>query len=179
MARRADARAHLLGQCVPHRQGREGEAQRARGWIRSRGWTRGWTRSKDRRADRRRSRSGCSADAVFVEHPNLGNASGTARDRATMAAGVEAGRAMLARRHDGDRRHVVTGPTSVVTRTRWEGEAGHRRRAAGPAGTVLAADVAMFVELDADGRILRQENYDCYLPPSAVPSGMAHVTEGP
>ena len=113
-----------------------------------------------------------SADAVFVEHPNLVNASGTARDRATMAAGVEAGRAMLARRHYGDRRHVVTGPTSVVTRTRWEGELAID---AGPwsAGTVLAANVAMFVELDADGRILRQENYDCYLPPSADPSGMA------
>jgi hypothetical protein len=102
-------------------------------------------------------------DAVFVEHPNLVNPGGGERDRDAMEAGLEAGRALLARQAYSDRRHVVAGPGIVVTRTRWEGELAID---AGPwsAGTVLAADIAMFVELGADGRIRRQENYDCYLP---------------
>lgn len=105
-----------------------------------------------------------SADAVFVEHPNLINPNGSRRDRDAMAAGVEAGRALLSRQAYRDRRHVVAGSASVVTRTRWEGElAVDAGRWA--AGTVLKAEIAMFVEFDADGLIVRQENYDCYLPP--------------
>lgn len=106
-------------------------------------------------------------DAVFVEHPNTVNPTGTERDRATMAEGVEAGRAMLSRQGYRDRRHAVIGPRDVVTRARWEGELAID---VGPwaAGTVLAAHVAMFVELAPDGRIRRQENYDCYLPVDAA-----------
>lgn len=104
-----------------------------------------------------------ATDGVFVEHPNLANPTGSERDRDAMAAGVEAGRGMLARQTYRDRRHVVVGADHVATRARWEGELAVD---VGPwaAGTVLAADIAMFVELDADGRIRRQENYDCYLP---------------
>lgn len=104
-----------------------------------------------------------STDAVFVEHPNLVNPAGTQRDREAMAAGVEAGRALLARQAYRDRRHLVASPGTVITRARWEGQLAVD---AGPwpAGTVLEADIAMFVEVDARGRIRRQENYDCYLP---------------
>lgn len=104
-----------------------------------------------------------TADAVFVEHPNLVNPAGSQRDRDAMAAGVEAGRALLARQAYRDRHHVVTSSGVVVTRARWEGQLAVD---AGPwsAGTVLEADIAMFVEIDAHGRIRRQENYDCYLP---------------
>lgn len=102
-------------------------------------------------------------DAVFIEHPNAVNPAGTKRDRASMMAGVEAGRALLARQVYRDRRHLVTGPRSAVTRARWEGELAID---AGPwpAGTVLKADIAMFIDFDADGRVQRQENFDCYLP---------------
>lgn len=104
-----------------------------------------------------------SADAVFVEHPNLVNPAGSQRDREAMAAGVEAGRALLTRQAYRDRHHVVASPGVVVTRARWEGQLAID---AGPwtAGMVLEADIAMFVEMDAQGRIRRQENYDCYLP---------------
>ncbi len=104
-----------------------------------------------------------SADAVFVEHPNLVNPTGSRRDRDAMAAGVEAGRALLTRQAYRRRQHLVTSPGVVVTRARWEGQLAVE---AGPwtAGTVLEADIAMFVEFDAHGRIRRQENYDCYLP---------------
>ena len=103
------------------------------------------------------------ADAVFVEHPNVVNPSGSERDRDAMAAGVEAGRALLARQSYGDRRHLVAATGVVVTRTRWEGELA---KDSGPwtAGTVLEADIAMFIEMDVQGRICRQENYDCYRP---------------
>lgn len=102
-------------------------------------------------------------DAVFIEHPNMVNPSGSERDRDAMAAGVEAGRALLAWQAYRDRHHIAVEPGVVVTRARWEGALAADT---GPwtAGTVLAADVAMFVEVDAQGRIHRQENYDCYLP---------------
>lgn len=102
-------------------------------------------------------------DAVFIEHPNRVNPGGSERDRDAMAAGIEAGRALLASQAYRDRRHLVAGPGLVVTRARWQGELAAD---AGPwsAGTVLEADIAMFVELDEAGRIRRQENFDCYLP---------------
>lgn len=102
-------------------------------------------------------------DAVFVEHANLVNPSGGQRDRDAMAAGVAAGRALLAWQAYRDRRHVVAGPGMVVTRARWEGELAVDT-GPWPAGTPLTADIAMFVEVDGEGRIRRQENYDCYLP---------------
>lgn len=115
-----------------------------------------------------------AVDAVFVEHPNLVNPAGTERDREAMAGGLDAGRALLAWQAYRDRRHVVASPATVVTRARWEGQLAVD---AGPwpAGTVLAADVAMFVDIDDDGRIRRQENYDCYLPVS----GLARQPQAP
>ncbi len=59
--------------------------------------------------------------------------------------------------------HLPTVGGTLVTRAVWEGELAID---AGPLvrGTRLRADIAMFFEF-RDGRILRQENFDCYGPP--------------
>lgn len=101
-------------------------------------------------------------DAVFVERPNLVNPRGSTRDRATLEAGVQAGRRVLRWQRYAVRDHVQSGPT-VATRLHWSGELA---TALGdwPAGTVLRAHCVAHYEIRA-GRIARIEQHDCYEPP--------------
>ena len=101
-------------------------------------------------------------DAEFVEHPNVFRPAGSRRDRAGMLAGLDAGRAMLARQSFDDRAHDVLDRTRVFTRATWRGELA-TAVGAYPVGTRLRADVAMLVEF-AGGQVVRQENWDCYHP---------------
>jgi ketosteroid isomerase-like protein len=102
-------------------------------------------------------------DVRFLERPNLVNPTGGVRDRATMAAGIEAGRALLAWQTYEPRDHVAAGDT-VVTRIRWSGELAV---AAGPwlAGTRLAAWCVGHYRF-RDGRIALIEQHDCYEQPA-------------
>jgi ketosteroid isomerase-like protein len=99
--------------------------------------------------------------ARFVEYPNLVAPSGRKRDVAAAGAARQHSRRLLARNRFDVREHIVSGDR-VVTRAGWTGtlaiDAGDW-----PAGTELRAECCMVFTV-RDGRILRQENYDCYLP---------------
>jgi ketosteroid isomerase-like protein len=99
--------------------------------------------------------------ARFLEHPNLVAPVGRKRDAATAAAAREHSRALLAGHRFDVHEHIVAGDR-VVTRATWSGtlaiDAGPW-----PAGTELRAECCMVFTV-RDGRILRQENYDCYHP---------------
>jgi ketosteroid isomerase-like protein len=99
-----------------------------------------------------------------VEHPNLVAPTGRRRDAAaTRAARAHVG-TLLARHRFDVHEHIVAGDR-VVTRTAWTGtlaiDAGHW-----PAGTELRAECCMVFTV-RDGRILRQDTYDCYEPVAA------------
>lgn len=102
-------------------------------------------------------------DVLFVERPNLVSPHGSERDRATMAAGIAAGRALLAWQTYEPLGHIVSGDT-VVTRMRWTSELAVD---AGPwqKGTRLAAWCVAHYTLRG-GRIARIEQHDCYEPPT-------------
>jgi ketosteroid isomerase-like protein len=100
-------------------------------------------------------------DARFVEHPNLVAPSGRRRDAAAALAAREHSRRLLGRHRFDVREHIVSGDR-VVTRATWTGtlaiDAGTLS-----AGSELSAECCMVFTV-RDGRILRQENYDCYGP---------------
>ena len=100
-------------------------------------------------------------DVEIIEHPNAIARSGNRRDRAGALEGVRAGRAMMAWQSLEDVRYLTADET-VVVRAVWRGALA---QAVGgmPAQGRITADVAMFFQL-RNGRILRQENYDCYQP---------------
>jgi ketosteroid isomerase-like protein len=104
-------------------------------------------------------------DARFVEHPSLVAPSGRRRDVIAARAGLEHGRALLAEQAIDVLGHVACGD-AVVTRAVWTGalavDAGPL-----PAGTALRAQCCMVFTV-RDGRIVHQENYDCYDPVEAV-----------
>jgi ketosteroid isomerase-like protein len=94
----------------------------------------------------------------FLERPNLINPAGTERDLEQIVASAEAGRRMLSDQSFEVVDHLVDGDR-VVTRVVWRGTLAD-------GGTSLRADSSMHFEL-RDGRIVRQENYDCFHPPAA------------
>jgi ketosteroid isomerase-like protein len=100
----------------------------------------------------------------FVEHPNLFSPQGSDRDVERIMASLEQGRRLLAGQRYEVLGHAVDGET-VVTRVRWTGtlavEAGPL-----PAGTALEAHSSMWFTV-RDGRIARQENYDCFTAPAS------------
>ncbi len=98
----------------------------------------------------------------FLERPNVFNQAGSDRDRATMLAGVDIGRSLLASQRFEPLAHVVDGDT-VVTRMRWTGELA---KDAGPyrAGTTLTAWCVAHCRI-VDGRIAHIEQHDCYETP--------------
>jgi len=102
-------------------------------------------------------------DARFVERPCLVSPLGQERDRASALAGLARGRELLSAQRIDVRDHIVAGDR-VVTRAVWTGALA---RDAGPlrAGTELRADSSMFFTV-RDGRIVAQENFDCYHPPA-------------
>jgi ketosteroid isomerase-like protein len=104
--------------------------------------------------------------ARFVERPNLVAPAGRERDVAAARDARERSRSLMAAHAFDVREHIVA-DDRVVTRAMWTGTLA---QAAGPlpAGTQLRADCCMVFTL-RDGRIVRQENYDCYHP-VAVPA---------
>ena len=100
-------------------------------------------------------------DVVFVEHPNLVSPQGSRRDRSALLASFESGRRLMAEQRLDDL-EVLPAGDYVVARAAWSGTpAGD----AAPlrAGSTLLARLAMFFTV-RDGRVFRQENYDCYEP---------------
>lgn len=99
-------------------------------------------------------------EARFVEHPSSINPEGSQRDRHAMLGGLMVARGLLAWQRYDQREHDQLGPDRVATRARWQGQllmdVGSLRR-----GQVVTAHVALFVTL-RDGRIVHQENFDCY-----------------
>jgi ketosteroid isomerase-like protein len=100
-------------------------------------------------------------DVLFVEHPNLVSPQGSRRDRSTLLATFESGRRLMAEQRL-ENLEVLLAGEYVVARAAWSGtlavDAGPM-----PAGATLHAKLAMFFTV-RDGRIFRQENYDCYEP---------------
>lgn len=100
-------------------------------------------------------------DCLFLEHPNLIHPTGTRRDKQQMLDGFEAGRKLMASQSYTVRTLLASGDT-VAAQVTWRGTVGMD---AGPmrAGDELVAHAAMFVRVK-DGRIVRQENHDCFEP---------------
>ena len=101
-------------------------------------------------------------DVVLVEHPNRLVAEGKTRRLADARVAFEAGRKAVSAQRYGIRT-VVTEEATVALQVEWEGTL------AVPLGALEAGDVmrcasAMFLRFDTDGRILRQDNYDCFPP---------------
>jgi ketosteroid isomerase-like protein len=97
-----------------------------------------------------------------VERPNLFNPRGGERDRDQALASLARGRALVAGQRFDVRERLVVGET-VATLVVWTGTLA----ADAPplrAGTPLRADSAMWFAV-RDGRIVRQETYDCFHPP--------------
>ena len=97
----------------------------------------------------------------LVEHPNVVAPTGRMRDRAVALAARGHARRLLSSNRFDVREHIVAGER-VVTCVGWTGvlaiDAG-----AWPAGTEMRAECCMVFTV-RDGRILRQETYDCYEP---------------
>lgn len=100
----------------------------------------------------------------FLEHPNLVSPRGSHRDRTQVLAAVVAGRKLLREQRFDVVGHVAAGD-SVASRVVWTGTLAIE---APPfaAGTQLRADSSMHFTL-RDGRIARQENFDCFHRPAA------------
>jgi ketosteroid isomerase-like protein len=104
-------------------------------------------------------------DARFVEHPNAIAPTGRRRDAEAARAALERSRSLLSAQRFDVVDHVAAGER-VVTRARWTATLAID---AGPvaAGTELHADCCMLFTV-RNGRIHRQENYDCYHPLSVA-----------
>ncbi len=101
----------------------------------------------------------------FVEHPNLVSPRGSERDRAQVLAAVAAGRRLL-RDQRFDLAGQVAAGDAVAARVVWTGTLAIEAPPF-PAGARLRAESSMHFTL-RDGRIARQENFDCFHPPAAA-----------
>jgi ketosteroid isomerase-like protein len=97
-----------------------------------------------------------------VEHPNALNPTGQERDLEGLLEDVTKGRSLLAAQRFEVLGHVASGD-EVATRARWTGTL--------TSGPTLSASFAMHFTL-RDGRIWRQENFDCFDP---LPGSIAGV----
>ncbi len=100
--------------------------------------------------------------ATHIEHPSRVVPAGRTRDLAAMLEASLAGRRLFASQRY-DIRDMISQAHRVAVRLRWTGVlaqhlADHR------AGSLLHAEVALFLTYDDTGRVLRQESYDCYPP---------------
>ena len=102
--------------------------------------------------------------ARFVEHPNLVNPHGQDRGLEEARAALDRSRSLLAHAVFDVHGHVADGDR-VVTRATWTGTLAMD---AGPlaAGTTLRAECSIHFAF-RDGRIVQQENFDCYRAPAA------------
>jgi ketosteroid isomerase-like protein len=101
-------------------------------------------------------------EMLFVERPNLVSPRGSERDRGQVLASVDVGRQLLRDQRFEVVEHVADGDR-VASRVVWTGTLAVE----GPpfaAGWQLKADSSMHFTL-RDGRILRQENFDCFHAP--------------
>jgi len=101
-------------------------------------------------------------DIVLVEHPNRLVPDGKTRRLQEVRAAFEAGRKAV-RAQSYRVRSVLVAGSSVALEVDWEG------KLAVPFGALDAGDAmrctsAMVLRFDEEGRILRQENYDCFAP---------------
>jgi ketosteroid isomerase-like protein len=101
--------------------------------------------------------------ARIVEHPNLVAPTGRKRDAAAARAAREHSRTLLAGHRFDVREHLVAGDR-VVTRATWTGTLARDAGTLG-AGTELRAECCMVFTVHG-GRIVDQENFDCYVPPA-------------
>jgi ketosteroid isomerase-like protein len=101
---------------------------------------------------------------LFVERPNLFSPRGTERDPAQMLAALARGRELVRDQRFDVVDHLVAGD-DVATRVVWTGTLAID---APPfaAGSKLRADSSVYFTV-RDGRIVRQENYDCFHPQPA------------
>lgn len=95
-------------------------------------------------------------------HPNITAPKGTRSGLEEMQTGLKAGQALMAWQKYEIHGQDGIGGDRVITRTTWTGELAVPL-GDWPAGSRLRAEIAMFFEL-RDGRIYRQENFDCYWP---------------
>jgi ketosteroid isomerase-like protein len=99
--------------------------------------------------------------AEIVEQPNLVAPVGRRRDAVCAEAAHRHSRGLMAGHRFDVHEHIVAGDR-VVTRATWTGtlavDAGPW-----PAGTEMRAECCLVFTV-RDGRILRQESYDCYHP---------------
>jgi ketosteroid isomerase-like protein len=93
-------------------------------------------------------------DVQLVEHPNKINPSGMRADRAGIEAAWDRGKAVMARQTYEVRAMTVEGDRAVAQIV-WTGEL--------VSGASMRAQICSVIEL-RDGKIWRQEQYDCFEP---------------
>jgi hypothetical protein len=101
-------------------------------------------------------------DVQVVIHPNITAPTGTRSGLQEMQAGLKTGQSLMAWQKYDIHGHDAPSADRTITPTTWTGELAVPL-GTWPAGTRLRAEIAMFFEL-RDGRIYRQENFDCYWP---------------
>lgn len=99
-------------------------------------------------------------DVQLTEHPNRVSPNGMRADLAGMRAAGGRGRKLMASERYEIRQMIVEGDRAAV-QIAWSGTLAI---AAGslPAGHVMSAQVCSIIELE-DGKVWRQEQYDCFL----------------
>ena len=100
-------------------------------------------------------------DIEVIEHPNRVSPAGKRYDRAALREAGERGKALMASERYEVRAMIVDGDR-VAAQIEWSGTLGV---AAGPlpAGHVMRAQSCSVIEV-RDGKIWRQEQYDCFMP---------------
>ncbi len=100
-------------------------------------------------------------EVIVVEHPNRISPAGKRYDLAALRETGERGKALLASERYEVRAMIVEGDRAAV-QIEWSGTLA---AAAGPlpAGHVMRAQLCSIIEL-RDGKVWRQEQYDCFLP---------------
>jgi ketosteroid isomerase-like protein len=100
-------------------------------------------------------------EVIVVEHPNRISPAGKRYDLAAVREAGERGKALLASERYEVRAMIVEGERAAV-QIEWSGTLA---AAAGPlpAGHVMRAQLCSILEL-RDGKVWRQEQYDCFLP---------------
>lgn len=94
-------------------------------------------------------------DVVVVEHPNKLNPRGARYDKAAIRAAGERGAAVMAREHYDVRALTIDGDRAVA-QIAWLGVLHDGRE--------MRAEICSVIEL-RDGRVWRQEQYDCFREP--------------
>jgi SnoaL-like domain len=103
-----------------------------------------------------------NTDVVLVEHPNRLVDEGKTRRLEDIHRAFEAGRKAVRAQRYGVRT-VVADASTVALEVDWEGTLAIPLGAL-KAGEVMRCSSAMFLRFDAEGRVLRQDNYDCFPP---------------